>query len=154
MSTVRFLVRRNPAYPLAKIPTRGSSQAAGYDLYAAEDTVIPKSGRAVVQTGISVAIPEGHYGRVAPRSGLGVVDADYRGLLGVVLFNFGDEDFQFHAGDRIAQLVLEKISTPDIEEVEVRGVHSLSRWKTPNAAAAALAPPAASGHRSESIDLR
>lgn len=71
MSTVRFLVRRNPAYPLAKIPTRGSSQAAGYDLYAAEDTVIPKSGRAVVQTGISVAIPEGHYGRVAPRSGLG-----------------------------------------------------------------------------------
>lgn len=95
-------------------------------------------------------------------TGAGVVDADYRGLLGVVLFNFGDEDFQctcaaltsVHAGDRIAQLVLEKISTPDIEEVEVRGVHSLSRWKTPNAAAAALAPPAASGHRSESIDLR
>ena len=72
MSSVRFLVRRHPSYPLAKIPTRGSSQAAGYDLYAAEDAVIPKGGRAVVQTGISIAIPVGHYGRVAPRSGLGM----------------------------------------------------------------------------------
>lgn len=79
MSSVRFLVRRNPAYPLAKIPTRGSSQAAGYDLYAAEDTVVPKGGRAVVQTGISVAIPEGHYGRVAPRSGLGRSEANGSG---------------------------------------------------------------------------
>jgi dUTP pyrophosphatase len=128
--TIRLLVRRNPAYPLAKLPTRGSAQAAGYDLYACEDTVIPKGGRKVVQTGISIALPEGHYGRVAPRSGLavkygidtgaGVVDSDYRGLLGVVLFNFGEADFPFKAGDRIAQLIIEKISTPDVVEVEVR----------------------------------
>lgn len=72
MSSARLLVRRNPACPLAKIPTRGSSQAAGYDLYACEDALIPKGGRAVVQTGISIALPEGHYGRVAPRSGLGM----------------------------------------------------------------------------------
>lgn len=126
--SVRLLVKRNPAYPLAKLPVRGSAQAAGYDLFACEDAVIPKGGRAVVQTGIHVALPEGHYGRVAPRSGLavkhgidvgaGVVDSDYRGLLGVVLFNFGSDDFQFHAGDRIAQLVIEKISTPDVEEVD------------------------------------
>ncbi|SHO78184.1 deoxyuridine triphosphate diphosphatase (dUTPase) [Malassezia sympodialis ATCC 42132] len=113
---------------LAKLLTRGSKHAAGYDLYACEDALIPKGGRAVVQTGIHIALPEGHYGRVAPRSGLavkhgidtgaGVVDCDYRGLLGVVLFNFGSEDFQFHAGDRIAQLIVEKISMPDIEEVE------------------------------------
>lgn len=81
-----------------------------------------------MQTGIHIALPEGHYGRVAPRSGLavkhgidvgaGVVDSDYRGLLGIVLFNFGTEDFQLHAGDRIAQLVIEKISNPEVEEVE------------------------------------
>ena len=102
--SIRLLVKRNPAYPLAKLPVRGSAQAAGYDLFACEDAVIPKGGRAVVQTGIHVALPEGHYGRVAPRSGLavkhgidvgaGVVDSDYRGLLGVVLFNFGSDDFQ------------------------------------------------------------
>ena len=90
--------------PLAKLPTRGSAQAAGYDLYACEDATIPRGGRTVVQTGIHIALPEGHYGRVAPRSGLavkhgidvgaGVVDSDYRGLLGIVLFNFGTEDFQ------------------------------------------------------------
>lgn len=69
--SMRLLVRRNPAYPRAQLPTRGSAQAAGYDLYACEDVVIPKNGRAVVQTGIHIAVPEGHYGRVAPRSGLG-----------------------------------------------------------------------------------
>ena len=69
--SMRLLVRKNPAYPLAKLPTRGSAQAAGYDLYTCEDAMIPKGGRSVVQTGISIAIPEGHYGRVAPRSGLG-----------------------------------------------------------------------------------
>ena len=71
--SMRLLVRKNPAYPLAKIPTRGSAQAAGYDLYACEDALIPKGGRAVVQTGIHIALPEGHYGRVAPRSGLSML---------------------------------------------------------------------------------
>lgn len=85
------------------------------------------------------------------------MDADYRGLLGVVLFNFGTEDFQctcaaltsVHAGDRIAQLVLEKISTPEIEEVEVCSTYSRSRSKTRSGAAAALDPRAASGLRSD-----
>lgn len=75
LMTMRLLVRKNPAYPLAKIPTRGSLQAAGYDLYACEDALIPKGGRAVVQTGIHIALPEGHYGRVAPRSGLGMLNS-------------------------------------------------------------------------------
>jgi dUTP pyrophosphatase len=73
-------------------------------------------------------IPHGHYGRVAPRSGLawkksidvgaGVIDEDYRGNVGVILFNFGDEDFVIKQGDRVAQLILEKISTPEVEEVD------------------------------------
>jgi dUTP pyrophosphatase len=88
----------------AQLPTRGSKGAAGYDLFAAKSIVIPAKGRAIVPTDISIAIPEGTYARVAPRSGLavkhgidvgaGVVDYDYRGPLGVVLFNFGEADFQ------------------------------------------------------------
>lgn len=102
-SALRLLVQRHPAHPLAKLPTRGSTLAAGYDLYSAEKAVLPRGGRKVIQTGICLAIPSGHYGRVAPRSGLaskhgidtgaGVIDEDYRGLLGVLLFNFGDADF-------------------------------------------------------------
>merc|ERR1719440_795914 len=73
-------------------------------------------------------IPEGLYGRVAPRSGLavkkgldvgaGVVDADYRGNVGVVLFNYTDEDFTAEPGMRIAQLVLTRIETPEVQEVQ------------------------------------
>lgn len=112
----------------ARAPTRGSDKAAGYDLYSAVDITVPKQGKALVKTDIAIAIPHGHYGRVAPRSGLavkkfidvgaGVIDEDYRGNVGVVLFNFSqDEDFEVKTGDRIAQLILEKISTPPIEVV-------------------------------------
>ncbi|SAM01456.1 hypothetical protein [Absidia glauca] len=111
-----------------KLPTRGSSKAAGYDLYSAADIVIPAQGKVIVPTDISIAVPEGCYGRVAPRSGLavkhfidtgaGVIDADYRGPVGVVLFNFSKEDYKVSEGDRIAQLVLEKIYTPEVAEVD------------------------------------
>lgn len=94
----------------------------------AADIVVPAKGKAIVPTDLSIAVPIGTYGRVAPRSGLavknfidvgaGVVDADYRGPLGVVIFNFGDADFQVKQGDRIAQLVLERIMMSDIVEVE------------------------------------
>ena len=97
----------------------GSALAAGYDLSASADCVVPGRGRALVKTDISMACPEGTYGRIAPRSGLawkkfidvgaGVVDADYRGDVGVILFNFGDEDFVVNPGDRVAQLILEKV---------------------------------------------
>ena len=73
-------------------------------------------------------MPTGCYGRIAPRSGLalkkfidvgaGVVDEDYRGELGVILFNFGDEDFQRNMGNKIAQLILEKIKTPAIVDTD------------------------------------
>lgn len=71
-------------------------------------------------------IPEGHYGRIAARSGLavrhgidvgaGVIDADYTGIVSVLLFNHGDADVTVSPGDRIAQLLLERVSTPDVEE--------------------------------------
>ncbi|GFR82874.1 deoxyuridine 5'-triphosphate nucleotidohydrolase [Elysia marginata] len=123
----------NPILRFAKLsenataPTRGSALAAGYDLYSAQDIVVPAKGKEVVSTDIQIAVPDGCYGRVAPRSGLaakkfidvgaGVVDQDYRGNVGVVLFNFSNEDFKVSKGDRIAQLICERICYPDLEEL-------------------------------------
>jgi len=114
--------------PTASMPARGSSAAAGFDLAAAEAYVVKAGGKAIVMTGLSIAIPSGTYARVAPRSGLaakkmiqvgaGVVDYDYRGEVGVVLFNHGAEDFEIAVGDRVAQLVLEKVAMGPAIEVE------------------------------------
>ncbi|XP_018620537.1 deoxyuridine 5'-triphosphate nucleotidohydrolase, mitochondrial-like [Scleropages formosus] len=112
----------------ATVPTRGSARAAGYDLYSAYDYTVPPLDKAVVKTDIQIALPPGCYGRVAPRSGLaaknfidvgaGVVDEDYRGNVGVVLFNFGKEPFQVKKGDRVAQLICERICYPELEQHE------------------------------------
>ncbi|XP_032153417.1 deoxyuridine 5'-triphosphate nucleotidohydrolase, mitochondrial isoform X1 [Sapajus apella] len=112
----------------ATAPTRGSARAAGYDLYSAYDYTISPMEKALVKTDIQIALPSGCYGRVAPRSGLaakhfidvgaGVIDEDYRGNVGVVLFNFGKEKFEVKKGDRIAQLICERIFYPEIEEVQ------------------------------------
>ena len=114
--------------PNAIPPMRASLLAAGYDLCSNENIIIPARQRKLVHTGISIAIPNEHYGRVAPRSGLalkkgidvgaGVCDADYRGEICVILFNHSDEDFEVNEGDRIAQLILERISTPSVRIVE------------------------------------
>lgn len=112
----------------AILPVRGSGLAAGYDLASAEDIVIPARGKAIAKTDLAMAIPLGHYGRIAPRSGFswkkhtdigaGVIDSDYRGNVGVVIFNHSDEDISVSRGDRVAQLILEQISTPVVEDVE------------------------------------
>lgn len=114
--------------PEAYAPTKGSMKAAGYDLKSAFNTIVPARGKALVDIGLKVELPEGCYGRIAPRSGLavenfiaigaGVVDEDYRGVLKVVLFNHSNVDFEVKAGDRIAQLICEKIYYPDLKEVE------------------------------------
>ncbi|KAG2152862.1 dUTP pyrophosphatase [Suillus clintonianus] len=124
--TSQLLVKR--LSDKARIPTRGSSLSAGYDLYSAEKKVIPAHGKALVDTQLSIAVPVGTYGRVAPRSGLaskfmidtgaGVIDADYRGVVFVLLFNLSDKDFQVEEGDRIAQLIMERIYTPEVMEVD------------------------------------
>ncbi|XP_055542173.1 deoxyuridine 5'-triphosphate nucleotidohydrolase [Wyeomyia smithii] len=108
-------------------PTKGSEKAAGFDLKSAYDYIVPARGKQLVKTDIQVQLPEGCYGRVAPRSGLavknfidvgaGVVDEDYRGNLGVVLFNHSDTEFKVTRGDRIAQFICERIFYPELEEV-------------------------------------
>ncbi|GAA5988795.1 hypothetical protein JCM11641_004855 [Rhodosporidiobolus odoratus] len=124
-SASSFLVQR--LSETAKLPIRGSLLAAGYDLSSAEDKVVPAQGKALISTGLAIAVPEGTYGRIAPRSGLaskhmidtgaGVIDADYRGEVKVLLFNHAKEDFQVNIGDRVAQLILERIVTPEPQEV-------------------------------------
>ena len=113
--------------PLSKsavLPCRGSEGAAGYDLASAVDITIPALGKGVVPTDLAIATPPGTYGRIAPRSGLaiknfiatgaGVVDSDFRGNVGVVIFNHSTSDFQIQKGDRIAQLLLEYVANPAV----------------------------------------
>ena len=113
----------------ATLPKKGSVLSAGFDLSASRPATIPPGGRGIVHTDLSIACPPGTYARIAPRSGLavkkgidcgaGVIDADYRGPLGVVLFNLDATNvFEVQKGDRIAQLILEKISYAGLEEVE------------------------------------
>jgi dUTP pyrophosphatase len=112
----------------AILPTRGSEFAAGYDLYSVESIVIPSKGQAIVDTGIGIAMPHpGMYARVAPRSGLaakfgldvgaGVVDFDYQASIKVILFNHASEKYQVCRGDRIAQLIFERIYHPQFMQI-------------------------------------
>jgi dUTP pyrophosphatase len=106
----------------AVLPTRGSVAAAGLDLYSIEGLRLEPGQRSIARTGLSVAIPEGYYGRVAPRSGLatkqgldvlaGVIDADYRGEIGCLLHNTGSETIELPGQTKICQLIIEKIITP------------------------------------------
>ena len=105
---------------------------AGADLIASEKTVIRARGRSLVGTGIRLEIPEGHVGLIWPRSGLaikkgidcgaGVIDSCYRGEIKVLLFNHSDTEFKIESGDRIAQILIQKI-----ERVQFIPVGELSK---------------------------
>ncbi len=124
--------RHPPARPRAPRPTPRlnfePSHPRARSARSAYAGVVPARGRALLKTDIAIAVPAGTYGRVAPRSGLalkagidtgaGVIDADYRGNVGVILFNHSDTDFAVAAGDRIAQLILEAIVTPPVAAVD------------------------------------
>ncbi len=113
----------------ATLPSKGSSFAAGYDLYAAEDATIFCGDRKLIKTNISMEIIPGYYGRIAPRSGLaykngidvlaGVIDSDYRGDIGVILYNTDKNiDFEVKKGDRIAQIIFEACYSATLNTVE------------------------------------
>lgn len=112
----------------ATLPKRTTAGAAGYDLASAVDITVPAWSNAAIATDVAVAIPPGTYGRIAPRSGLamrnklnpggGVIDGDFTGPLVVILFNHSDTDFKVEVGDRIAQLILERIITPEVKQVD------------------------------------
>lgn len=112
----------------ALTPKKGSAKAAGFDLRSAYDMMVPARGKELIKTDLQIKLPAGCYGRIAPRSGLalqhhidvgaGVVDEDYRGNIGVVLFNHSDKPFNVSRGDRIAQLICQQIYYPELEEVK------------------------------------
>ena len=116
--------------PMATIPRRSSIQAAGYDLFAAEDRVISKNCRAFIKTGIGLELPRGSCGLIKARSGMsvlhkcdigaGVIDSDFRGEISVLLINNGDFDMRVRQGNKIAQmLVLTGLHQGDVQVVNI-----------------------------------
>ena len=109
-------------------PSRSYGEPAGYDLYAPENTTIQPRGKQQVKTGIALKPPPGTYARVVSRSGFcwkkhtgiegGVIDADYRGEIIIIMFNFSDDLIVINAGDKIAQFVLEKYVSVPMKQVE------------------------------------
>lgn len=111
-------------HPEAEIPQRNGPGDAGYDVFAVEDVTIDPQEWKGVGTGITLEFPSDCYARVAPRSGLafkkgihvlaGVVDSSYRGEIRAILLNHGKVPVEIRKGDRIAQLIFEKIYTPQV----------------------------------------
>jgi dUTP pyrophosphatase len=111
---VYFEIKR----PEAILPTQGSAFSAGVDLYSPVAGTVPANGKLDLNTYLSVKMPEGVYGRIAPRSSLalnnsitilgGVIDRDYSGEIRIILFNLSDKDYHFFRGDRVAQIIFEK----------------------------------------------
>lgn len=118
--------------PSAKTPVRATDGAAGYDLSACIDSelLLPAGGCKLIPTGIAIALPENTVGLVFGRSGLGirhqiapanavgVIDSDYRGEIAVGLKNHSDTDYIIKPGERIAQLVIMPVLTPQLEETD------------------------------------
>jgi len=110
------------------LPAYETDHAAGLDLRAAEDAILPPGGRALVATGFAIALPHGFEAQVRPRSGLaakhgvtvlnapGTIDADYRGEIKVILINHGDQAFAIKRGDRIAQMIVAPVTQITLSE--------------------------------------
>lgn len=123
MQTLKVLVEQTEKGKMLPLPKYMSAGAAGMDLYACldEETVIEKGKIKLISTGLKIALPNGYEAQIRPRSGLalkhgislvntpGTIDADYRGEIKVIMINFGEEDFLIKPGERIAQMVINKI---------------------------------------------
>ncbi|MCX5894779.1 MAG: dUTP diphosphatase [Proteobacteria bacterium] len=123
MKKIKIQVKRLPGGDDIPLPRYMSPHAAGMDLFAAVDneTIINPGERKLIPTGISIALPPGFEAQVRPRSGMaithgigilnapGTVDADYRGEIKVIVANFGEKPFPIRRGDRIAQLVIQRV---------------------------------------------
>jgi len=115
-------------HPDAKLPAFAHEHDAGMDLYALEDTTIPAGGWYEVRTGIAVGVPPGYVGLIWDKSGLarkngisvlgGVVDAGYTGELIILLQNIGKSDHHFNKGDKLTQMLVQKVEHPTLIEVQ------------------------------------
>lgn len=130
--TTKVLLKKLPGNDDLPLPKYMSEHAAGFDLCAAnrEQIVLNFGERALVPTGLAIALPPGFEAQVRPRSGLalkkgvtvlntpGTIDADYRGEIGVILINLGQDTFTIQRGDRIAQVVVNACAHADLVPVE------------------------------------
>ena len=118
-------------HPDAVLPAYAHPSDAGMDVRSVDELVIPPGKRALVHTGLVMLLPPLYEAQVRPRSGLalksgvtvlntpGTIDAGYRGEVGVILINLGEEPFAVHKGDKIAQLVIAPVTQPTVEETEL-----------------------------------
>jgi len=125
---MKLHVQRVADVPLPAYKNQGD---AGFDLHAAESAVLKPGERQVISTGLKMAIPLGYEAQVRPRSGLaakhgislvnapGTIDTGYRGIVGVILINHGNEDFEVEKNMRIAQMVINKVESVEFEETEI-----------------------------------
>lgn len=138
-----MVIKYKKMHPSAIIPNQAKKGDAGYDLYAIDNYELNPLARVLVRTGISLEIPEGYYGRIAPRSGLslksgidvmgGVIDSSFRGEIGVILINLNADcrsrevnpamsifsskgGYRISPGDKIAQIIIEKCASVEFEE--------------------------------------
>jgi dUTP pyrophosphatase len=113
------------------VPTKGSKEAAGYDLYANINTpnaIVEPYNSVLISTGVAMKIPHGYYGRIAPRSGFsvktglmvnaGVIDSDYRGEVKILFQNPTDKCVRINNGEKVAQIIIEKIAHCEVIEVD------------------------------------
>ena len=131
MAALRVRIARRPGTEDLPLPTQATAGSAGYDLHAALEfeARLRPGERALIPTGVSIAVPEGYEAQIRPRSGLalehgivlpnspGTIDSDYRGELKVILCNTGEKAFTVRRGDRIAQLVISPVLRAEWEEV-------------------------------------
>lgn len=132
MEPVHVAIRREPDAADLPLPAYATEGAAGLDLCAAilEDApvTLPPGGRALITTGLRIALPPGYEAQIRPRSGLaikhgiglvnspGTIDSDYRGIVQVILINWGDTPFTIRRGDRIAQMVVAPVTRVSLLE--------------------------------------
>lgn len=132
MELNKFYIKQEDNAKDLPIPKYMSEMASGLDLYANvfEDTILKHNEIKLVPTGISISIPKGFEAQIRPRSGLalkhgitmvnspGTIDADYRGEIKLIMINFGENDFIISRGQRIAQMIINKVEHVDFIEVE------------------------------------
>lgn len=138
MEKIKVRVKKSENYNELGLPEYKTIQSAGMDLYAAiDESMVLKPGESsLIPSGLHIALPEGYEAQIRPRSGLalkhgisivntpGTIDADYRGPVGIILINHGKEEFKIERGERIAQMVINKVAqaewdlVPELDDTE------------------------------------
>jgi len=124
-----MILKVKKLFPEAKLPSRATPGDAGLDLYSVEGVAVQPGDRLVVRTGVALEIPYGYAGLVWDKSGLaakkglktmgGVIDAGYRGEILVVIHNLGSEPHAIAIGDKVAQILIQKVELPEVEEATI-----------------------------------